>query len=158
VLLLSTVVAAVYKSKIRSLRFTTRLLHSQIKNAIVKQSRTVFGQQLSADPCDDIKLKSSGSSEVLGDIDTLLTGPSLHVHVERKRRIISAADAAGVVYQMKQTELAYKFLRRHIVGDTCCRFKQVVFAESMEPGASSQFLEAGIYVLTFTDMLLQSPG
>ena len=132
-------------------------ISSQVKCAIAKQSMLVFGEQLTPDPRDDIELKATGSSNIMGDIDTLLTGPTLHVHVERKRRLIHDADAPGVIYLMKRTELAYKFLRRHIVGGVTCRFKQVVFAESMEPGALAQFLQEGIYVLSFGDMLLQAP-
>jgi len=94
---------------------------------------------------------------VLGDIDTLLTGPSLHVHVERKRQVISASEASGVISQMKETEKSYKLLCHHRVGNTVCDFKQVIYAESMEPGAQSQFLEQGIYVLSRADMVLQSP-
>jgi len=80
-----------------------------------------------------------------------------HVHVERKRQVTSASEALGVISRMKKTELSYKLLRLHIVGETECDFKQVVFAESMEPGARSQFLQQGIYVLSHPDMVLQSP-
>lgn len=101
----------------------------QIKNSIAAQSLLVFGQQLMPDPRSDIKLIANRAT----DIDTLLTGPSLHVHVERKRKVISESEVSGVILQMMETEKSYKLLRHHIVGDTVCDFKQVIYAESMEP-------------------------
>ena len=81
---------------------------------------------------------------MLGGIDTLLVGPLLHVHVERKRQVISATEVSGVISQMKKTAQSYKSLSYHIVGDTVGELKQVVYAESMEPGVRLEFLEQGI--------------
>jgi hypothetical protein len=125
--------------------------------AIAEQSVAIFGQQLIPDPRSDIVLKKDGRSSTLGDIDNLLTGPSLHVHVERKRRLIRALDAPEVIGQMAATKAAYLLLQKHVVGDKVCAFKQVVFAESMESGAADQFLASGIYVLHHADMRLRAP-
>ena len=129
--------------------------------AVVKQGNAVFGQSITPHPDSDIKLKSS-TGIILGDVDTLLTGTSLHVLVERKRQHVSELDAAAIIFQMKQT-------RRRICccGATSskgvgslpleCRVEQVIFSQSMEPAAIRQFHEAGIYVLSFADKLLLVP-
>lgn len=106
----------------------------------------------------------SSTGIILGDVDTLLTGASLHVLVERKRQHVSELDAAAIIFLMKQTKEAYTLLRRHVIQGTGvgslpleCRVEQVIFSQSMEPAAIRQFHEAGIYVLSFADKLLLVP-
>jgi hypothetical protein len=118
----------------------------------------VFGEDLSADPRNGIPLLEKG--RVRGGVHCLFTGPTLHVLLERRRRLGDAyGAAASVIAQVAATRKAYIGLGLHALGGrAACRVESMVFAEAMSAAAEARFLGAGIYVLRPADMTVRAPA
>jgi hypothetical protein len=129
------------------------LIDESIKRAVESASRVVFGKALSADPRNDILLKGQGV--LLGDVDCLFTGPTLHLLLERKRCL--GKDTRAVITQVANTRKAYMDLSMHEVGGAECRVVSMVCAEALSAQAQQDLLQAGIYVLHPADMRIHSP-
>ena len=130
-----------------------KIVIENAKRAVESASRVVFGEALSADPRNDILLKGQGV--LLGDVDCLFTGPTLHLLLERKRRL--GKDTRAVITQVANTRKAYMDLSMHEVGEVECRVVSMVCAEALSAQAQQDLLQAGIYVLHPADMRIHSP-
>ena len=64
------------------------------KAAVERASLAVFGEALTADARNDIPLKAQG--KLLGGVDCLFTGPTLHVLLLRKRRLSAAHGTSAL--------------------------------------------------------------
>jgi hypothetical protein len=135
-----------------------KVIVENVKRAVECASLAVFGEALVADPRTDIRLRAGPRTPVLGDVDCLFTGPTLHLLLERKRRLGEEHGAAdSVIAQVKTTRDAYRNLRLHVVQGTPCRVASMVFAEALDVAAQQAFLKEGIYVLCQADMLVRAP-
>ncbi len=127
------------------------------KCAVEAASLALFGEALTADADNDIPLRDGG--RLVGDLDCLFTGPSVHLLMERKRRVAGGAhgSASSAIAQVRATRLAYTRLGRHMVGGRACRVESMAFVEALDAAAQSEFLAAGIYVMSLADMVIHSP-
>jgi hypothetical protein len=135
-----------------------KVMVENVKRAVEGASLAVFGEALVADPRNDIRLRGGPRAPVLGDVDCLFTGPTLHLLLERKRRLGEEhGAAASAIAQIKTTRDAYRNLRLHVVQGAPCRVASMVFAEALDAAAQQAFLGEGIYVLCQADMLVHAP-
>ncbi len=132
----------------------TKVVIENAKRAVVEASLRVFGEALTADVRNDIPLKWEGV--VLGDVDSLFKGPTLHVLLERKRRL-GDMGCAAVIYQMNRTRKAYSLLELDVVDKQQCRVKSMLYAEALGAQAQQELLKAGIYVLSGETMAILTP-
>lgn len=133
-----------------------KVVIENVKRAVVEASLSVFGEALSADVRNDIQLKFE--EDLLGDVDCLFKGPTVHVLLERKRRLgDTGGDAALAISQVKTTRLAYSKVGLDVVDGRKCRVKSMVYAEAMGAQAQQELLKAGIYVLSGETMAILSP-
>ena len=131
-----------------------KVLIDNVKRAVVAASAAVLGEALTADARNDILLKWEG--EALGDVDCLFTGPTLHLLLERKRRL--SGSASLVIKQLAVTSDAYARLGLSVGPDgRARRVECMVFAEAMDAAAQDELLAAGIYVLRREDMRVLAP-
>jgi hypothetical protein len=126
-----------------------------VKRAVVAASEQVFGEALAADARNDILLKWEGKA--LGDVDCLFKGPTLHLLLERKRRL-RESDVSLLLKQLAVTKEAYVRLGHNLVrGRAACRVECMVFAEAMDSVAQEELLGAGVYVLRGEGMRVIAP-
>ena len=127
-----------------------------VKRAVVAASAAVFGEALAADPRSDILLKWEG--KVLGDVDCLFRGPTLHLLLECRRRV-KASDVSLLLKQLAVTKEAYVRLGHSLVRgrEAACRVECMVFAEAMDSAAQEALLGAGVYVLRKEGMRVIAP-
>ena len=134
----------------------SKVVIENAKRAVVEASLSVFGEPLTAEVRNDIPLRFEG--ELLGDVDSLFRGPTLHLLLERKRRLGDGGGAANfVISQMNSTRLAYSRAGLDVVDKCKCRVKSMVYAEAMGAQAQQEFLAAGIYVLCGETMAILIP-
>jgi hypothetical protein len=94
----------------------------------------------------------------MGDVDNLFTGPTLHLLLERKRRLGDAGNAAAqAIAQINFTREAYSSVGLDVVDGRKCRVKSMLYAEALGAQAQEELLKAGIYVLSGETMAILSP-
>ena len=133
-----------------------KVVIASVKRAVVAASASTFGEVLTADVRNDIALRCEG--ELLGDVDCLFRGPTLHLLLERKRRLGNTGGAAAqVIAQMNATRQAYLRVGLDVAGGRKCRVESMLFAEALGDQAQQELLQAGVYVLCPVDMRILSP-